>query len=572
MKPSDPASDPTLLDSQPQQPVQRPSIPDGYQLGALLGRGGMGEVLVATDEEIGRDVAIKRMRGELGSDAEARFLREARIQARLDHPAIVPVHEIGRDREGRPYFTMKRLTGTTLADILATRTHTQQRLLRAFADVCLAIELAHSRGFVHRDLKPANIMLGDFGEVYVLDWGVARVLAEEEQASIERGPTDSGQTEAGALLGTPGYMAPEQARGEPVGPLADVYSLGAILFEILTSEALHPRGVAAISATLAKPTHVPTERKPDVPPELCAACQAALAANATDRPSARALAERVQRYLDGDRDLARRRALAAEEVERARRALGDDDRATAMQAAGRALALDHESREAAQILTTLTLEPPRKHPPELEAHLAATDLAFGRKQWRPVAYAWMSFWLVVPFMVMFGIEQWQMSIAFYVVVTMIAGFAIYWSRRGTPRVAITMALSVVAAVLLSRFLGPFIILPLVICVIGSGYATYPGVGLATSSLLTIGSFLLALVLEATGLLDPTWELAGSVIVSRSALVDLSGTAGKAMLIGSHVMALAISIAFSSSIARERHDMHRRLEIQAWHLRKLVPSS
>src|SRR5687767_8183140 len=129
-----------------------PTGTTGYELGALLGKGGMGEVVLAHDPRIDRDVALKRMRGEPDAEMTSRFLREAKIQARLDHPAIVPVHEIGQDSEGVPYFTMKRLAGTTLATLLQSRGATLQRQLRALAEVCLAIAFAHERGVIHRDL------------------------------------------------------------------------------------------------------------------------------------------------------------------------------------------------------------------------------------------------------------------------------------------------------------------------------------------------------------------------------------------------------------------------------------
>src|SRR5439155_8110480 len=155
------------------QPLQL----SGYEIGEVIGRGGMGEVVAAMDLRMERAVAVKRMRGAASPEAIERFLREAKIQARLDHPAIVPVHELGRDADGRPYFTMKRLAGVTLAEQLAKQGPIQP-LLRALIDVCFAIELAHSRQVAHRDLKPSNIMLGGYGDVYVLDWGVARMLGD----------------------------------------------------------------------------------------------------------------------------------------------------------------------------------------------------------------------------------------------------------------------------------------------------------------------------------------------------------------------------------------------------------
>src|SRR5687767_11130253 len=196
-----------------------------YELDSMLGKGGMGEVWAARDKQLEREVAIKRMRTTKPTKDELkRFLREAKIQARLDHPAIVPVYELGTDAEGFPFFTMKKLVGTTLADVLSTGEATQQKLLRALVDVCLAIDLAHAKRIVHRDLKPSNIMLGDYGEVYVLDWGVARLLDEEAESpsSDSSEPTSEHGTKTGQLLGTPGYMAPEQVRAQSVGPAADV--------------------------------------------------------------------------------------------------------------------------------------------------------------------------------------------------------------------------------------------------------------------------------------------------------------------------------------------------------------
>jgi eukaryotic-like serine/threonine-protein kinase len=363
--------------------------PDKYRAAELLGRGGMGEVVLAHDRRMGREVAIKRLRVDRQDrDTTRRFLREAKIQARLEHPAIVPIHELGRDADGRPYFTMKRLTGTTLAAKLASLKDGDMRpLLRAFVDVALAIDFAHSRGVVHRDLKPANIMLGDFGEVYVLDWGLARVVAERphgaERATSHRdeatavpvglGEPDSGvddatlfgegETIAGALLGTPGYMAPEQIQdASAVDGATDSYALGAILFEILAGEPVHPRG-EAIASTIAGVDGSPAGRCPDraVPPELDVLCSRALASEPVARPSARVLAESVQAYLDGDRDAAMRRDLASEEVGAARRALHELRRDDAMRAAARALALDPRSG-AAEIVTHLMLAPPDAPP------------------------------------------------------------------------------------------------------------------------------------------------------------------------------------------------------------------
>jgi len=366
-----------------------------YEVEDVLGRGGMGEVLSARDAQIGRLVAIKRLRVlEPSDDVIARFLREARIQGRLEHPAVVPVHELWHEPGGRPFFVMKQLAGLTLAEVLPSLVESDaaiaerfspQRLLRAFADICLALEFAHTRGVIHRDLKPANIMLGDFGETYVLDWGIARVsdgpdAARASFADIDT--MDGGDTIAGAILGTPGYIAPEQIRGDlDLDGRADIYALGCILFEILALESLHPRGHAALSTALVGVDARPSVRAPEraIPPELDAICVRATALERDGRfATARQLGEAVQRYLDGNRDTAMRKQLAADELAVARAALarGDDAdaRRDAMRAAARALALDPTDRAPADLVGALMLQSPRETAPEGEVELERLGL------------------------------------------------------------------------------------------------------------------------------------------------------------------------------------------------------
>jgi eukaryotic-like serine/threonine-protein kinase len=290
-----------------ERPEPGPSAVVGrYRVSRRIGKGGMGEVMGARDEQVGRDVAIKRMRKANPSErAIARFLREASIQGRLEHPAICPVHEIGRDSEGLPFFVMKKLAGTTLAKILDRPggdrgEYPLQRVLRAFAEVCLAIEFAHVRGIVHRDLKPDNIMFGDFGEVYVLDWGVAKIVGEEDGdfADVDSGSGEHA-TQQGTAIGTPGYMAPEQVQGKQVDGKCDVYTLGCLLFEILAGEPLHPRGFPGMSSAVQGKDPRPSARAPgrDIAPELDAICTEATQYAADKRPSARELGDMVQRFL-----------------------------------------------------------------------------------------------------------------------------------------------------------------------------------------------------------------------------------------------------------------------------------
>ncbi|MEO7091663.1 MAG: serine/threonine-protein kinase, partial [Polyangiales bacterium] len=199
-----------------------------YAETALLGEGGMGKVVLAHDARIGREIALKELRADrdLGPAERERFLREARVQGQLEHPSIVPVYDIDRRTDGTVFFTMRRVLGRTLHTVIedlatgepaAVARYTQRELLTAFATICLTIDYAHMRGVIHRDLKPANIMLGDFGEVYVLDWGLARLVDEiEPEAAVA-----SRLSTPGMLMGTPQYMAPEQMEDSTVGPSAD---------------------------------------------------------------------------------------------------------------------------------------------------------------------------------------------------------------------------------------------------------------------------------------------------------------------------------------------------------------
>ncbi|HEY1815472.1 MAG TPA: serine/threonine-protein kinase [Kofleriaceae bacterium] len=554
----------------------RASLP-GYQVRELLGRGGMGEVVGARDERIGREVAIKRMLGATpGPRATERFLKEARIQARLEHPAIVPVHEVGRDAEDQPYFAMKRLTGGTLEDLLAT-SPSRQRLLRVFADVCDAIAFAHSHGVIHRDLKPANIAVGDFGEVYVLDWGLARAL-DERDALVVAPDLDSldGMTRVGSVIGTPRYMAPEQARdASDVGLPADIYSLGATLFEILTSEPLRD------SDAPAELEPSPAKRHPErgVPPELDALCVAALATDPHERPTASQLAERVELYLDGDRDLERRRGLAGEWLAKAHEALASDPvrrRAEAMQSAGRALALDPESRDAAQLVTRLMLEPTGQLPAELTAELASAEAAVQRRQSR---VATMSYLAVAAFLLMAswnGLRSGALLAIVAAVASVMAAAAFRLSHRAARRsemlgVAVGNAL---LAALLSRAFGPLILAPAVICVMAVSLTSYPQ--LIDRARLVIAiliiSWVLPVALEAVGVLHSTWRVVDGEVISTSSLIQIGKISTTALLVGANVITIVVIGMFANALARSRRDAQRQVEIQAWHLRQLLPSA
>ena len=228
---------------------------DRYQIVGEIARGGMGAILKGRDPDLGRDLAIKVLleRHRDHPELVRRFVEEAQISGQLQHPGIVPVYELGQFGDLLPYFAMKLVEGRTLAVLLAQRgdpTHDLARLLDIFEQVCQTMAYAHARGVIHRDLKPSNIMVGAFGEVQVMDWGLAKVLARVGPADLESARPEQETaviatlrvgsavrgSQAGSVLGTPAYMAPEQARGElaQVDERADVFGLGAILCEVLT--------------------------------------------------------------------------------------------------------------------------------------------------------------------------------------------------------------------------------------------------------------------------------------------------------------------------------------------------
>ena len=249
----------TAIGEEP-SPVIRPTpghdTSTRYRIDGEIARGGMGEILKGRDPDLGRDVAIKVLREDLreNGDLVRRFVEEAQIGGQLQHPGVVPIYELGTFADLRPFFCMKLVKGQTLADQLEARRDPADdlpRFLSIFESIAQTIAYAHTRGVIHRDLKPSNVMVGSFGEVQVMDWGLAKVLARggienDAQAGKKKPPetlittarsgSEADLSRAGSIMGTPSYMAPEQARGETdlVNERADVFALGSILCEILT--------------------------------------------------------------------------------------------------------------------------------------------------------------------------------------------------------------------------------------------------------------------------------------------------------------------------------------------------
>ena len=282
---------------------------DRYRLGVELGRGGMGRVVEAFDRRLGRTVALKEVLPKGGPGIARRFLREVQITARLEHQSIVPLYDSGTMPDGRPYYVMRRVSGRPLDELIGRARTLGERLayLPNLLDAIAAIAHAHRRGVIHRDLKPANILVGDLGETVVIDWGLAKVVGEENDGdagadALVPSAADSLKTQVGSVFGTPGFMPPEQARGEELGPRSDVFALGATLYQLLAGR---PPVVGTSATEMIQATHEHriqpvAELCPAAPPELVAIVDKALGhAPETRYPDADALAEDVRRFLTG---------------------------------------------------------------------------------------------------------------------------------------------------------------------------------------------------------------------------------------------------------------------------------
>ena len=301
-----------------QTPEEMPAVA-GYELVREIGRGGMGLVYEARQPELDRVVALKTSRQKARTDGTLRFLTEAKIAARLEHPGVVPVHQLVSPPGAEPYYTMKLVRGRTLDEVIrhyhipdllpGERNLLRRRLLEAYLAVIRTMAFAHSRGVIHRDLKPLNIILGEFGETIILDWGLAKIIkqAEADCGKVARGDEnpDITSTVAGTIIGTPAYMAPEQTlgRGDLVDERTDIYTLGAMLYEILTGHP--PHSGETITDLLHRVETVdpvpPRSVDRSVPRPLQAICLHALAKRREDRyQEASLLARDVESLLAGE--------------------------------------------------------------------------------------------------------------------------------------------------------------------------------------------------------------------------------------------------------------------------------
>ncbi|NOY91230.1 MAG: serine/threonine protein kinase [Deltaproteobacteria bacterium] len=573
-----------------------------YAFRRLIGKGGMGEVNLYTDNTIGRDVAMKVIRGEHSrgqARAQARFVREARVQGQLEHPAIVPVYDLGADPEGRLYFTMKRVRGRSLEEVFeglsvgdsTFRTqYSRRKLLTAFNNVCLSMAFAHARGVLHRDLKPANIMLGDFGEVYVLDWGLAKI-GDAEDLPAEEGIKDGSNvqyTVDGDIVGTLGFMAPEQLAGASaaIDHRADIYSLGAILFQMLTHQPLHSGEVfneLVLSTLDAAPA--PSQRAPDagIAPELDQICLKALARDPADRfDSAADLSRALEAFLDGDRDLALRREAAREHAQRAAEAWINADgspeeasrRGEAMREVSAALGMDPDNEIALQTFYRLMTEPPKQFPAEAREALDESRREAKRAGMKMAAVVYLSLLALGPLVLYMGVKSWVAFGALMGSVTLSFLLSIYhlkWDKN--PLIALDHLCAATFTVVVSTVIvGPLMLVPVVALATTAAYGAATNVYARRVWVVVLGVLGLAIPvgLELGGILPSTFAVIDGQIVIQSMLFELKPTSALIMLLGVYIPVIAGSGWYVAKIKSAYSDLEERMRLQAWQLSQIVP--
>lgn len=566
-----------------------------YERRDLLGVGGMGEVSLLFDRRMQREVAGKflHVSGSQRPSIRARFLREARIQGQLDHPSIVPVYDVGLSPEGRPFFTMKRIYGLTLREILADLRRREpgaeerfplSRLLAGFASVCLTVAFAHDRGIIHRDLKPANIILGDFGEAYVLDWGVARV---------ERPAPGDPQDVDASLVGSPGYMAPEQI-GTPSDRhdrMVDVYALGAVLFELLTLDPLHGTAgrEAQLRSTLDGVVGSPAARAPqrNIPPELDAICQRATAFLPARRfHSVLELHAAIERYLHGERDVELRRSLAEAYATQAKQAVDDAAagapeneetfRSRAVAELGRALALDPGNDTAARQLSRLLVKPPRQLPRGAQAELAKLEV----KLWRQAALVGTAVASVcfgaLPLMLWMGVREWPLFIAAWLLVGCTVALCCYraFSKERTSQSLelFMFLLATLSAVIQGSEFGPLLVAPMWIALFTAGLVIVgPRRHTALKTAVALAALVLPFLLEILGIVPSSYEFSAGRMCVLPRMLALPQWGTYAYLLGNNVGSLLISVVCVAHFRKHLEATQEAIQVHAWHLGQLVPA-
>ncbi|MFO0548694.1 MAG: protein kinase [Polyangiaceae bacterium] len=605
------------LDSPPARRGEPKLLDERYGVAEPLAIGGMGEVYIARDARLNRRVAVKVARPQLPTDL-GRFEREYQLQAQLDHPGVVPVHDAGTTSEGDPFFVMQWVRGASLESVLSrlasgdpivSARFSRVRLLSLFVTICQSVHYAHTNGVIHRDLKPANIMLGEFGEVYVIDWGIAKLRRDApdgrtlaERAGIERShlesipptPLAEGSTHQGELLGSPGYMAPEQlSNAARVDARADVYALGAILFELLTMERLH-RGssVDALDATLkdasARVRSVTEARR--TPPELVAICLRATALDPKERyATLDLLIDDVQRFLDGDRDVQARATIAASEVEKAGQLLAESaaltsqseavgSRERALRHAGRALALDPTNQGVQDLVLRAMFEalPDTEVPESVANAVEAAHMRVYRRAARAGAQMSAAFLPLMGLLALTHPRQ-PVTLALWAVAQIAFIGLLFLNTQVRERTRglyfVTLGACLASLAIASRVIGPFVTTPGLITVAVALFVMLGKRQWQTGTVaLGLATIVSPIVLEQAGVLAPTTMFDGAGMHVHSVVVPLDARTTLLTVTGTTI-GIYLLLAVASSYFRQLLTSNaERAQLERWKLTALLPSA
>ncbi len=594
-----------------------------YETIGLLGTGDTGSVHSCADIVLGRRVAMKRIPPDATGDDEVarRFLDEARVQGRLEHPSIVPVYELGL-RDGQPYFTMKSVDGRSLREIL--RLHaggdedtvlnfSQRRLLSAFVAVCQAIDFAHARGVIHRDINPENIMLGGFGEVYVLDWGSALVEQLDGESANQARERSPKRAASAARVGTVGYMAPEQYRGddEQLGPHSDVYALGATLFELLTFTRLNRgRTNEERAASMFARFDLYDAAKESgrlVPAELLDLCERATAFDTEHRlSSAGAMVVELERFLDGERNEALRLRASAEHTATAARILKSAEadevfdslyswpsanvsasstalvpeldpelerRRLALRELGRALALNPANDEAMRAMLELLTAPVASRPPEVDEEMAASERRLLNLSGMIAGFTYLALWLHLPVLLWAGLREPIPLALFFGLSSLCALFAFVALKQKRPRpiVVTTMVLSQIAMAMTTVFLGPLLLMPALIAANTAGYAlALDRRGRGFTLLVGLLAMTIPFALELAGLIAPSYEFTGDAVVIRAYAIEFARAPTTLFLALTNLALLLVTVLPAGRLRDALRTAEERQHVMAWHFKQLAP--
>ena len=571
------------------------AYPARYDLEGFVASGGMGDVWLYHDRTLGRNVALKELKPTHAGiqRRKLRFIREAQVQAALQHPGIVPIYDFAACDSGGAYFTMRHVEGQTLAEVVQKRvrgedTYSQRQLLAALDSVSLTLQYAHERGVVHRDLKPENVILGDYGEVYVLDWGVAKVFDPDGERHSAVQVSAKVQSHADCVVGTLEYMAPEQlAGGEIVGPGADVFALGILLFEVLTGELLREGDEKSVVEQVARGDDLPERISAagDVPAPLAELCIAATSRYFRDRPTAREFHEHLLAYLEGETNAERLRTAAGQHVQSARARLslnppgssGDEmHHAAAVAELGRALALDPTRTDALETLRALLDGKSQEVPDGAQKELSRQRDEAARESARASIFVYTAWLALIPLALIMGIRSLP-ALAFLVSgPALLVAVNLWVDRKGhfsAPLTWIALILSFTSVSALSVFAGPYLLVPsLAVATAVTYLIAFRGnrpIQIATQVLAPL-AVAVPIALQAAGLLPRSYVFKDGHVVIKPFAVDLPPAMTEVLFLVGGTLLVVLANYIVTRVVTTLDRAEKRTLGQAWWLRQLLP--